>query len=271
MFCEPVKIGGRLPVEALSACLIVKNEETNIRDCLESVAWADEIVVVDAYSSDKTVELCKAYTDKILLRAWTGFYDQVIFAIESAKNPWVLYIEADERVSPHLRKEIREQLAEPRAYSGYTVPRISSFLGHWVYHGSWYPDRLPRVFRKDKLMLEGPNPHLKWNIEGPVKDLQGPLFHHTARSLSHFLEKMDHYAEVTARTKYESGKPFRMWDLVVRPLARFFKSYVFKAGFLDGKTGFMVAWFGAMYVFTKYLKLWELEQSRRKAAPRRDV
>jgi len=251
-------------MEPISACIIVLNEEKNIRDCLKSVKWADEIVVVDAFSNDKTVSICKEYTDRVLQRKWTGFYDQVLFVVEAARNPWILYIEADERISPDLNKEIQREFAAERIdWAGFSIPRLSQFLGDWVHHGSWYPDRLNRIFRKDKLNLIGPNPHLKMRVNGSVKKLQGNLLHYTGQDMSWFLNKMDNYTESIARVKHEQGKSWHLWDLIVRPPVRFFKSYILKAGFLDGVRGFIIAGLGAFYVFTKYIKLWHLEQEEK--------
>lgn len=251
-------------MERISACIIVRNEEKNIRDCLESVKWADEIVVVDAFSEDGTVSICKEYTDRVFEREWTGFYDQVSFVVAAARNPWILYIEADERISPELYEEIRREFSAERVeWDGFSVPRLSQFLGGWIHHGSWYPDRLNRIFRKEKLNLIGPDPHLQMRINGSVKKLQGNLLHYTAQNMSWLLNKLDYYSETIARRKHEQGKVCRWWDLIGRPLARFFKSYILKAGFLDGRRGVMIAVLGAFYVFTKYTKLWHLEQKKK--------
>lgn len=248
-------------MELLSACIIVRNEEHNIRGCLETVRWVDEIVVVDAFSEDATVSICREYTNRVLQREWTGFYDQVHFAVESCRNPWVLYIEADERLSPTLIAEIqREFSADPVPWDGFSLPRLTYFLGRWIRHGTWYPDRLNRIFRKERFVLGGAEPHLQMRVDGRVKRLRGELLHYTGRDLSWFLRKMDHYTASVARTKREKGQKFRWRDLIVRPPARFLKSYFLKAGFLDGRQGFVIAALSAFYVFTKYLKLWELEQ-----------
>jgi len=245
----------------ISACIIVLNEEKNIRDCLESIKWVDEIVVVDAFSEDKTVSICKEYTDRVLQRKWTGFYDQVSFAFQSARNSWILYIEADERLSPELKEKIQRELsAKSIPWDGLSLPRISYFLGRWIHHGTWYPDRLNRIFRKERIVLIGPDPHLKMRVGGSVKKLQGNLFHYTGQDISLFLKKMDHYTGSVAKAKREKGKSCQLWDLIVRPPARFFKSYLLRGGFLDGLQGFIIAVLGAFYVFTKYVKLWELEQ-----------
>jgi glycosyltransferase involved in cell wall biosynthesis len=251
-------------MEPISACTIVLNEERNIRDCLESIKWVDEIVVVDGFSEDRTVAICREYTDRIFQRKWTGFYDQVSFAVQSTRNPWVLYIEADERISPELKEEILREFSRERIpWDGFSVPRLSHSLGRWIYHGSWYPDRLNRIFRKEKLVLIGPDPHLKMRVDGPIKNLQGKLLHYTGPDISWILKKMDHYAESIAHSKFQKGKTCRLYDLIIRPPARFFKSYILKAGFLDGRHGFIIAVLGAFYVFTKYIKLWELEQEKK--------
>ena len=253
-----------MSTEPLSACTIVLNEERNIRACLESIKWVDEIVVIDAFSEDRTVSICQEYTDRILQRKWTGFYDQVSFAFQSARNSWVLYIEADERLSPELKEEIQSEFSgDSIPWDGFSVPRLSHSLGRWINHGSWYPDRLNRIFRKEKLILIGPNPHLKMRVDGAVKKLRGNLLHYTGPNISWILKKMDHYTESIAQVKFEKGKTCRLWDLVLRPPARFFKSYFLKAGFLDGRHGFTIAVLGAFYVFTKYIKLWELDQKKK--------
>lgn len=251
-------------MEPVSACTIVLNEERNIRDCLESIGWADEIVVVDAFSEDRTVAICREFTDRIYQRKWTGFYDQLRFAFQLAKNPWIFYIEADERVSPELKEEIQRELSvNANPWDGFSVPRLTHYLGKWIYHGSWYPDRLNRLFQKEKLILIGPNPHLKMRIDGEVKGLQGNLLHFTGPDISWFLKKMDHYTETIAENKCEQDKACRLRDLLFRPPARFLKSYLLKAGFRDGMHGFIIAVMGAFYVFTKYAKLWDMEQKRK--------
>jgi hypothetical protein len=181
--------------------------------------------------------------------------------VQSARNQWILYIEADERLSPALIEEIQQEFSGATIpWEGFSLPRLTYFLGRWIRHGTWYPDRLNRIFLRERFVLGGSEPHLQMRVEGRVKRLRSDLLHYTGRDLSWFLRKMDYYTASVARTKKKKGKRFRWWDLLVRPPVRFMKSYFLKAGFLDGKQGFVIAALSAVYVFTKYLKLWELEQ-----------
>ena len=244
----------------LSVCIITFNEERNIVDCLESVKWADEIVVVDSGSTDRTVELCRRYTDRVLVLDWAGHVAQKNRAVESASNEWVFCIDADERVTEKLKGEIEAVLrGEPR-HAGYTVPRLNRYLGRWIRHGSWYPDRKLRLFDRRRGRFTGSDPHDRVEVEGSVGKLTGDLLHFSYRNLSHHLEQMNRYTTTMAAKKLEAGVRFPLLRALLYPPAKFIKMYFLRQGFRDGAQGFILAAMGSIYEFLKYTKLWELRK-----------
>jgi glycosyltransferase involved in cell wall biosynthesis len=164
----------------LSICIITYNEEENIRDCLESVKWAEEIIVVDSFSNDKTVAICQEYTNKIIQRPWPGHIEQKNFALEQAAQPWILCLDADERLSPLATEEvIREVSQENNLYHGFFFPRHSYYLGRWINHGGWYPDYKLRLAKKGKARWGGRNPHDKLILDGKSQYLKGEILLHS--------------------------------------------------------------------------------------------
>jgi glycosyltransferase involved in cell wall biosynthesis len=242
----------------ISACVITLNEEENIRDCLESVKWADEIIVVDSFSKDRTVEIAREYTDRVIQRPWPGHIEQKNFALEQGTRDWLLSIDADERVSPGLAEEIRQVLSQPdRKELGYTVPRKTFYLNRWITHGGWYPNRKLRLVRRGKARWAGVNPHDHLYADGPVGALEGDLLHYTYRDISDHLKTIDNYTTIASRELRAQGKGCALAHMLLNPPARFLKMYVLRLGFLDGVAGFIVAALAAHYVFLKYAKLWE--------------
>src|SRR5438477_414102 len=184
MASGPRNAGGTARTRApLSCTIICYDEEEGIRAALESVKWCDEIVVVDSFSTDRTVEICREYTDRIFQREWPGFVEQKAFALEQTRCAWVLNLDADERVSPELRREIEEVLRDPDA-DGYYVPRLVYYLGRWWRRGGWYPDYRLRLFRRDKVVWGGIDPHEKVILHGRSRRLRGPLLHYTYRDVA---------------------------------------------------------------------------------------
>ncbi len=257
----------------ISACVITLNEQANIRACLESVKWVDEIVVVDAQSSDQTRSICREYTDKVVERPWPGHVAQKNYAISLATHDWVLCIDADERVSPELRAEIRHEMERSGdPWDGYYFPRQTFYLGRWVRHGGWYPDYKLRLFRKSKGRWAGVDPHDIVQLDGRAKHLKSPLHHYTYRDLAHHLRAMNQYTDVAAAGKDRAHVRFPVVHMVLNPMVKFVRMYFLERGFLDGVPGFVVAVCGSFYVFLKYAKLWELRHVNRSAAsqPERD-
>lgn len=244
----------------ISAIVVCFNEEENIRACLESLRWCDEIVVVDSFSTDRTVEICRQYTDRIIQRAWAGYRDQKAFAHSQAARDWVMLVDADERVPPELREEIRDALQRfGTRYAAFSVPRLVHYLGRWWWRGGWYPDYDIRVFRRDLATWGGSDPHEKILISGQVRRLRHPLYHFSYRDISDHLRRINHFTDVSSGELIEGGSPWRWMDNLLRPAFRFFRSYVLKRGFMEGFPGFFVAATAAIYVFLKYAKLRERE------------
>jgi glycosyltransferase involved in cell wall biosynthesis len=256
---------GKLPI---SVCIITFNEEKNIVDCLESVNWVDEIVVVDSFSQDRTVDLCRKYTDKIYQIEWQGHVKQKNCALEYASNEWVLCLDADERLSPKLKEEIENVLsADVKKIDGYFSPRHSYYLGRWINHGGWYPDYKLRLFRKSKGQWGGQDPHDKVILNGTTARLQGNLLHFVYKNLSHQLQTVDSFSTITANVLEGDDEGFSLMKLIFRPPFRFFEMYVIKKGFLDGLPGFIIAVASSFYVFLKYAKLWELTKHKNEEHP----
>jgi len=257
--------------EKISACVITGNEEIKIRRCLESLTWCDEIVVVDSFSQDRTVEICREFTDRVYQHEWLGYIGQRNLVREMARFDWVLHVDADEVVSPELREEIgREFSMYVQNCDGYQFPRLVHYLGKWIRHGEWYPDMKLRLFRKDAGWSEGEEPHDQVVVKGRVKTLKNPLWHFTYDDINDHLETMNRFSGIAAEAKYRDGYRFRWWDFFFRPPWRFFKSYILKRGFLDGRIGYLIAAVSAFGVRMKYIKLWEIEMkdmAGRKNAP----
>lgn len=246
--------------EQLSVTIITLNEENNLRECLESVKWADEIVIVDAGSSDRTVEIAKEYTDKVFHNPWPGHKEQKNFAISKTSHLWIFNIDADERASSELRDFILLELQSPRA-DGYRFPRKNHFLDKWLKHGGWSPDHVLRLFRKDRGAFGGINPHDKVIMEhGPVRTAKVPLLHYTYHSFEQYESKINSYTSIMARMRYASGrsKGFLTVLTPIKAVTKFVEVYIFKLGFLDGYLGLVVALASASSAFWKYAKLWEL-------------
>jgi glycosyltransferase involved in cell wall biosynthesis len=243
----------------LSVVVVTLDEEERIRACLESVAWADEIIVVDAESRDKTVAIARELTDQVFVRPWPGYAAQKNFGLAQARGSWVLSLDADETVSPELHAEIAtivEREHDPHA--GYAVPRRNVFWGRWVRYGGLYPDRQVRLIARGRGRFVERSVHESIRVEGPVGRLHGHLEHRSYRDVADFLARADRYATLAADEWAAAGRRSRPFvDMVVRPLGRFFGMYVVRAGFLDGWRGFLLAVLYGYYVLMRSAKLWE--------------
>ena len=241
----------------ISCCIVCYNEERNIRRCLESVRWCDEIVIVDSFSTDRTVEICREYTSRVIQRAWPGYVEQKRFALAQSSHEWVLNVDADEEVSPELRDEILVVLRRnDPAVDGFYVPRLVYYLGRWWWRG-WYPGHRLRLFRKLKVRWGGVNPHEKVLLRGQADRLRGNLYHYTYEDISDHLQTLNSLTEVAAREMVRRGKRTRVSHLLLHPFWRFLRFYFLRRGIRDGMPGFFVAVTSAFYVFLKYAKLWE--------------
>jgi len=241
----------------ITCCIICFNEEANIRRCLESVKWCDEIVIVDSFSTDQTVTICREYTQRIIQRPWPGYVEQKRFALAQATHEWVLNVDADEEVSPELRHEMLAVLRRNHPdVDGYYIPRLVYYLGRWWWRG-WYPGLRLRLFRKAKVRWGGVDPHEKVLLQGQADRLRGDLYHYTYDDIHDHLRALNGLTEVASRELALRGKRARLADLLLRPLWRFLRFYVVNGGFREGIPGFFVAITSAFYVFLKYAKLWE--------------
>lgn len=250
----------------LSAIIITFNEERNIERCLRSLAFADEIVVVDSGSEDKTREVASAYTDRIMTRPWTGYASQRNFAIEQARGSWVLWVDADEEITAGLGREIETLLAGTPSHAGYTAPRVCRFMGRWIRHGNWYPDRSVRLFARDRARFAERAVHESLRVEGSIGRLEGEILHYSYPDLDEYVRKLNRYSSLDAEEKLKEGKGVGPVDLVVSPAAVFFKSYFIKMGFLDGVPGLAAGVLSAVYVFVKKLKLLEKTWNRKSSS-----
>jgi glycosyltransferase involved in cell wall biosynthesis len=243
---------------SLSVTVITRDEEAHLDACLESVAWADEIVVVDAQSTDRTVEIAGKYTSRVFVRPWPGFAAQKNFALEQATSPWVLSLDADERVLPELREEIQRVLEADGPLDGYHVRRQNLFLGRVMRHGGFYPDHQLRLFRRGAGRFRDVAVHEALEVTGRTGHLRGALLHATYRSVADFVERADRYSTLAAQDLAARGTRVSWPDFLFRPAARFFSMYLLRAGFLDGGHGLLLALLYAYYVLLRTAKTWEL-------------
>jgi glycosyltransferase involved in cell wall biosynthesis len=243
----------KYPISAFVAC---QNEERNIEGCLRSVSWCNEIVVVDSFSTDRTVEIARRYTDTIFFRQWDGYRSQKNFGLQQTSNEWALLIDSDERVSTELAAEIQRVFDNDHGDTvGYYLPRRVYYLGKWINHSGWYPDYKLRLVRTDRARLGGIDPHETFLVDGPTRRLRGDLIHYTYRTISDQLRRMHRYAEIWASTRrWRATDAVRM---LMRPLAKFLKHYVVQAGVLDGFHGYVIASMSAYAVFLRYATLYD--------------
>lgn len=247
--------------EKISACVICFNEEQKIARCLESLRWCDEIVVLDSFSTDRSVEICRRFTDRVHQHEWLGYVAQRNLVRDLSVHPWVLFLDSDEEVSHALRSEILREFENGTGkYVGYEFPRQVYYLGKWIRHGEWYPDVKLRLFKKDCGRTEGVEPHDKVVVHGPVKRLENALWHYTYDSIGDHMETLNRFSGIMSRQLYVQNRRFRWTDVVLRPMLRFLKGYVLKGGFLDGAHGLVVAVLSSYGVFAKYAKMWEMKK-----------
>ena len=245
----------------LSVVVITRNEAANVRAALESVRWADELVVVDSGSTDETVRIARQIANRVTRHAWEGYGAQKNFASGIATHDWILSLDADERVSPALGREIRALLAAEPAARGYRLPRVTRYLGRWVRSTDWYPDLQLRLYDRRDARWNDRLVHESVAVDGPVGRLQGELEHHAYRDISHHLQTIDRYTTLAARQMLREGRRAEWVDLTVRPPAAFLRNYVVRRGLRDGAPGLIVSLLNAGYVFLKFAKLWEQQRA----------
>ena len=245
-----------------SVVVITLDEEAHIRRCLESVAWADEIVVVDAESRDKTAQIAREFTDRVISRPWPGFAGQKNFALAQSTADWILSLDADEEASPELRDEIVAIAGDAGACDGYAVRRRNVFLGQWIRHGGVYPDWQVRFFRRGHGHFVERPVHESVHVQGRVGRLRGHLVHRSYEGVTDFVERANRYSSLAAEEWIGQGRRVRTPELVLRPLGRFLSMYLFRRGFLDGRRGLLLAALYAYYVFMRSAKVWEVSRRR---------
>ena len=247
----------------LSVILITKNEEHDLSDCLKSVSWADEIIICDSGSTDKTLEIAKQFTDQVYSTDWPGFGPQKNRALDKASGDWVLSIDADERVSPELRDEIQKVLNSPNTVTAYSILRHSLYCGHEVRFGDWRGDRVIRLFQRGKARFSPSLVHESLQIEGSVQKLKSPLIHHAFKDLAEVLSKIDHYSTLGALLQHQKGRSGSLTQALTHSLWTFFRGYFLRLGFFDGKAGFQLAVSNAEGCYYRYLKLSALSEEKR--------
>ena len=254
-------------MEKVSVTIIVKNEEEKIADCLESVAWADEVIVSDSGSTDSTVEICRSFGARVYEDEWLGFGAQKNLCAGRAANDWILNIDADERVTPELAGEIALALGGPGGGGGggggnvgYYMPRKNYFGRRWIRHCGWYPDHNLRLYRKDAGRFSERKVHEAVKVTGPRGYLTSPLVHLTYRNVSDYLRRMERYSTLAAEEMLKGGRRSGMLDIFFRPPLTFFKMLLLRRGFLDGTYGILLSALYSCYTLSKYAKLWELER-----------
>jgi (heptosyl)LPS beta-1,4-glucosyltransferase len=247
----------------ISATIITLNEEENIAEALETLAWADEIIVVDSESTDCTVEIARRFTDKVITQKWLGYAAQKNFATEQATNDWVFNLDADERITPDLQRQIETlKQSDNIDAAAFEMPRKVFYLGKWIKYSGWYPDYKIRLYNRTKGRWQGDYVHESVKVDGEVKRLDGDILHYTVRNASEHHLRLDRYTTLAAQEAFEKGKRASFAKMAFAPFATFIKSYLFKRGFLDGYQGLAIACFAAHYVFLKYIKLWELQNGK---------
>ena len=256
--------------KAISAFVITQNEERNIADCLESLKWADEIVVVDSFSEDETVEIARRYTDRIIQHEFKWFGAQLKYAIGQTTCPWVMWLDADERLTREALDEVRDIFSRPGEppHRGFAFPRKTFFMDRWITHSGWYPQHKVRLFQRDFASVAGDEPHAHVEIEGSVKNLKGDILHYTYPvGLRDLVAVSAKYADAAARARHAAGKGFSLFSLVLKPPATLLKKYCLQRGFLDGLPGIAIAVGAAYYRFMREVIMWELEHSCEPPSP----
>jgi glycosyltransferase involved in cell wall biosynthesis len=247
-------------VPKLSVTVITKNEATDIGPALRSVAWADEIVVVDSESTDATVAIARGFTSRVVVRPWPGYVAQKNYAALLASHDWILSLDADERVTPALADEIRATLATDPPHAAFRIPRVTWHLGRWIRSTDWYPDHQTRLYDRRAAEWTGRHVHEAVVVRGTRGELRHELQHYAYRDIADHLETMDRYTTYAARQMHEAGRRAGLLQVAGHPPLAFLRNYIARGGIRDGAPGFIISAMNAYYVFLKFSKLWELER-----------
>jgi glycosyltransferase involved in cell wall biosynthesis len=246
-------------VPRVSVIVLTLNEERNIARCLESVRWADEVVVVDSFSADRTVDIARAYGAAVIAHEYDTDLRQRSRGFEVASGDWILVLDADEAVSPELVGEIREAIGSGNGIDGYELPILMNFRGKWIRHGGWYPGYTLRLFRKDRVRAGDAAVHGGYTVPGEKGRLRHPLHHYSYDSIAHYLVKMNDYTslQVTNLLRSKPGYVPGPAKLLFSPLSHFVRNYFTWKGYRDGMEGFLLAVLDSIYALALYAKLWE--------------
>lgn len=242
----------------LSACIITLNEENAIEQCIQSLSFADEIILFDSYSKDKTCSIARSLGAKVFRHTFDNYVNQKNRCLKKAKYSWILSIDADEVLSKNLQHEIQTVVRSGDSKNGYKIPRMTFYLNRWIKRSGWYPDYSMRLVRNGYGYFKGDTVHEKLTVDGETGKLKYPMLHYSYNSISEHLDRINLYSSLIAKEKYKNGQhPSVLWAFC-KSISKFFLTYFWKMGFLDGKAGFVIAVFGAFYNFQKYIKVWEM-------------
>lgn len=255
--------------KTLSVAMIAMNEEANLPRTLESVRWADEIVLVDSGSSDRTIEIAQSFGAKTSYHDIAGHGEQKNIALDRCTCEWILLLDADEVLTPELQQEIRDLLAGQPRYDAYWIPRLNLIFGRWMRHGGFYPDRKLRLFKRGAARLsEGVGPHATPQFAGPKGRLRHDMLHYAYPNLVVYLEHMNRYSSEIARLLVRDGRSSKslflfLWNAVANPAATFLYNYIFRLGFLDGREGLLLHLNHSVYIHWKFIKAWWIAREQR--------
>jgi glycosyltransferase involved in cell wall biosynthesis len=242
----------------LTVAVITKNEADRIGKTLDSVSFADEILVVDSGSTDGTVDICETHGARVIHNDWAGYAGQKQFALDQASGQWILSLDADEALSPQSRVEILKAITEaPQEVRGFSIPRLSRYLNRWIRHGGWYPDRKTRIVRRGCGRWTGDGLHEKLEVSGEIRKLERPLLHYVYRDIADQIKTINGFSSISSTHRNEPGSLAYLFLGLLHAMGKFLECAVWKLGFLDGAPGFIIAVNSAFYVFLKHAKAWE--------------
>jgi len=248
----------------ISVVTMTRNSATKIRDCLDSVNWSDDIVIVDDFSTDNTLEVVKEYTDSIYQRKWENEGIQRNYAYSKAKNEYILSLDSDERVTPELKEELIDLAENGFTHNGYNIPHKNYMGKTWIQNGGWYPNRKLKLFKKEEFRYAEEEYHPRAIMEGERKDLNGEIIHLAYKNFSDMLRKVDHQTSFEAKKWFRDNRKMSLSRAIRKTIDRFLKAYLFKKGFRDGFLGFIMAFFGGFYQLLSYAKYTELLENKPK-------
>jgi glycosyltransferase involved in cell wall biosynthesis len=246
--------------QTISVTVIALNEEKDLPRCLESARFADEIIVIDSGSTDQTVNVARSLGAKVVVEPWRGYGAQKNFAMKQAKSEWVLNIDADEVITPELRAEVLREIQSPQAASGYAVARKTFYMGQWIRRGGWYPNYVTRLAKRNGAHWTEPHVHEELKVSGELRRLQEPLLHYTFSDIADQVRTNMRYARQGALDLIRRGARPSIIRLLFKPIGKFFETYLFKRGFLDGLPGFIISVNAAHSMFMKYAYLIEMSR-----------